>query len=98
MQELEPRTGIRVAKSISFGGDWIVLFDSYEIGKRGYCSNLQRVDGNGTVLWTAQLPSSTDVFSDVDFRDDSLVAWSWDGYRVTLDTETGSILTKIFTK
>lgn len=76
----------------------IVLLDPDQ--KNGIFQNLVAVDVNGCILWKAELPDSTggDVYLDVNFQGDLLVAHSWSGFKVVIDPESGRILSKEFTK
>lgn len=67
-------------------------------GRADLDSNLVRITPYGQVVWRASLPSSSDVYVDVRLEGDALVANTWDGYFVVLDTETGESTRKEFVK
>jgi hypothetical protein len=41
---------------------------------------------------------SSDIFTDVDWRDGHLVAWTWECFKITVDQETGKPIEVLFTK
>jgi len=76
----------------------IVLLDPDQ--RKGTFRNLIAMDTNGYILWKAELPDPLggDVYLDVSLQDDFLVAHSWSGFKVIIDTKSGRILSKKFTK
>ena len=52
----------------------------------------------GDVVWAASTPGSSDIFTDVDWRDERLVAWTWECFKITVDQETGRPVDVLFTK
>ena len=64
----------------------------------GSFRNLQRIDENGSVIWEAELPDiGADAYVEMAVRDRQLVGWSWSGYRVEINWDTGKIESQIFT-
>jgi hypothetical protein len=77
----------------------LVLYDwiSYE----GFRSpqNLELHESSGNIIWAAKPPDdSADCFVRVRLDGDTIVANSFSAWMVTLDKQTGKILTKVFTK
>ncbi len=92
-----------VIKSIALPGtsDAIVLWKAVHNrhnARNDY--NLVRLDSRGEIIWTAQLPELTnpDDFVDVSFHGNVLAANTWSCFLVTLDVNTGKLLTSAFTK
>ena len=52
----------------------------------------------GTVVWAASAPGSSDIFTDVAWRDGRLVVWTWECFMITVDSETGKPVDTLFTK
>ena len=90
--------GVRVSKALSCGDDHIVLLDYQEASQSKVWANLRRVRSTGDIVWAASTPSSSDIFTDVDWRDGRLVAWTWECFMITVDQETGRPVEVTFTK
>lgn len=77
-----------------------VVLLKYSEKKYGSFENLLLLTQDGTVLWRAELPtsSSTDAYVDFELRNSRLFANSWSCYRVEIDMRTGRILNREFTK
>jgi outer membrane protein assembly factor BamB len=59
------------------------------------------IDREGKVLWRAPLPTSLsfDTFTAIELVDDSrITAYSWSGYLLEIDAESGTVLSSTFTK
>ncbi|MFF2347692.1 hypothetical protein [Pseudarthrobacter sp. NPDC058119] len=79
---------------------FLVLLDYMEMGE-GPAHNLARISEVGAIVWTADLPEtgSSECYLSMDLSDDGTVlANTWNGYRVTLDSVTGKVLGMEFTK
>jgi hypothetical protein len=94
----ERATGIRVSKTLPCGDDYIVLLDSDQASRSKLWANLRRVKSAGAVVWATSAPSSSDIFTDVAWRDGHLVAWTWQCSMITVDQETGKPVDVLFTK
>jgi len=94
----ERATGVRVSKTLPCGDDHIVLLDYYQASQAKLWANLRRVNSSGTVVWAASTPSSSDIFTDVAWRDGHLVTWTWECFMITVDQETGKPVDVLFTK
>ena len=94
----ERATGVHVSKTLPCGDDHIVLLDYYQASQSKLWANLRRVDSAGTVVWAASAPGSSDIFTDIAWRDQRLVVWTWEGFMITVDQETGKPVDVIFTK
>lgn len=65
----------------------------------GNYQNVLKCDVNGNVLWRAELPEGPeDVYVEIEWKENQLVAYSFSCYQVVLDIETGKILSKVWTK
>ncbi len=53
-----------------------------------------------TLVWRAELPKGTmpECYVGVDVTGEIITGWTWICYRVTLNRQTGKILTEVFTK
>jgi hypothetical protein len=97
--ELHQRaTGVSVAKVLPCEGDYIVLLDYHQASQVRLWANLRRARSNGDVVWAASTPSSSDMFTDVEWRDGRLIAWTWECFMITLDPGTGQFVEKVCTK
>jgi hypothetical protein len=79
----------------------VVLFDpGANLSKFGQFPNLVAVRRDGSVFWTAELPSSTtgECYYKVRGADDEITAYSFGSYIVQIDPLTGRILSKEFVK
>jgi hypothetical protein len=95
---LERATGVRVSKTLPCGDDHIVLLDYYQASQSKLWANLRRVKSAGDVVWASSAPGSSDIFTNVDWRGGRLVAWTWEGFMITVDQETGKPVDLLFTK
>ena len=94
----ERATGVHVSKTLPCGDDHIVLLDYYQASQSKLWANLRRVNSAGTLVWAASAPGSSDIFTDIAWRDGHLVAWTWECFMITVDQETGKPVDVIFTK
>jgi hypothetical protein len=86
-----------VTQVLSKGNRLIIREDSYRF-PQGH-SNVYCLNQELELLWTAELPSPTDVYANaVIDRGISLECASWEGWDCVLDPETGKIIRKAFTK
>lgn len=90
VEEVEP---------VSDASHAIVLLD-YMSGSLGPFENLVCVDCDGSLVWQAELPStsSTEAYVSFELAYGRLTANSWSGYSVELDPRTGKLITSTFTK
>ena len=74
---------------LSDADDCIVLLD-----QRGEepTRNIIRVTANGAVVWRASAPPVPGGYIDLRVENGSLLASSWSGYLIRLDTKTGATL------
>jgi hypothetical protein len=85
---------ISVALPIPETTDLIVLCDPN--GVVGVPENVVRCTATGEIVWTATREFG--VYVGVEWKDGALSADTWDGYRLTLNPETGHVRSKQFTK
>jgi hypothetical protein len=91
-------TGVRVSKVLPCEDDYIVLLDYYGASQARLWANLRRLRSDGGVVWAASTPSPSDMFTDVEWYDGRLTAWTWECFMITVDPKTGRLLEKVFTK
>ena len=60
--------------------------------------NLLSIERTGAIAWKAELPASHDSFIAFESKPDGLHAWTWNGWRLKLDSSTGRILERTFVK
>jgi hypothetical protein len=78
-------------------GEKIVLLDWGEQSPKFV--NMQKIDSEGTVLWTATPDHPLEgVWTDVKFEGSILTAYNAAGYSDTIDYRTGRILRRVFVK
>jgi hypothetical protein len=94
----ERATGVRVSKTLPCADDYIVLLDYEQASRSKLWANLRRLKSTGELVWAASTPSSSDIFTDVDWCDGRLVASTWECFKITVDQETGRPVDVLFTK
>jgi len=67
--------------------DKIVLFDFTHP-----FANVLRCNSTGSILWQAELPTENDVYSNIEWKNQSLCAFSRSCIYVALDVDTGKII------
>lgn len=64
--------------------------------------NLIRTDASGSEMWRAEPTffgsGQEDCFTQFERQGEGLVAWTWSGYRVSVNLGTGAVQTLEFTK
>ena len=88
-----------IADAFEIGDIVIVLIDAPAVIKHGQFQNLLAFDRLGRRLWTADLPTTNtgDTYYAIGSRD-PLVALSTQSFDCEIDTTTGHIMRKTFTK
>jgi len=78
----------------------IILLDRSQESRPRSFQNLIMIDCQGNVIWRAELPdtSGPDAYVTASLQGQTLVANSWSCFRVTIDLQTGKILSQKFTK
>jgi hypothetical protein len=93
--------GYPVKEAVALPGadDCIVLYP-YMSSQQRIFDNLVRCRCDGSVVWRAELPETSewDAYVAVQLGKDGLTANSWSCWYVTLDPDTGRILSARFTK
>jgi len=64
----------------------------------GGFQNLVRVRPDGSIAWRAELPESDDKYVHAKLVEGRVFAYSYGGYDVEIDLETGRILRRVFSK
>jgi hypothetical protein len=91
----------RIDRAVAVGPVVAVLYDpDASDGTVGVFENLVAINRDWGVEWTATVPGSTtgDCFVDVDEDLGQLVATSWSGWRVRIDSTTGTTVDREFVK
>jgi hypothetical protein len=64
--------------------------------------DILRLTAEGGQVWVAELPTNDheDGYTAIDYHENSgkLYAWSWSCWHVEIDTATGKIVERVFTK
>jgi hypothetical protein len=92
--------GVPIVTSISVADsdDVIVLLD-YMGGPKNF-RNVLRVARSGDIVWRAELPdrSGPEAYVSLELGSDGLVGYSWSGYSVVLEVDSGRITRSEFVK
>ena len=67
----------------------------------GTVNNITCFHPDGRVAWKPEMPIPADAgdsWVEIERRGDSLLAWTWSCYCCEIDTHTGKLLSKRFTK
>jgi hypothetical protein len=89
------------AKRIGISGspDFIQLIAYDSFGAPRQFRNLSRCSTSGESVWIAELPTSSgDAYVDAAIEGTRVIAWSWSGYRVEMNIESGTIESSEFTR
>jgi hypothetical protein len=60
--------------------------------------NLFCIERDGTVVWTAKLYQPIDRFVEAELGEEGLIAGTWRCIRVTMNPQTGEVLSEVLTK
>jgi len=90
--------GYPVERAEVFEREQVIVLLKYWTKEYGAFQNLLSLKADGKALWHAELPSSGDAYVDFEVSDGKLFANSWSCCRVEIDTQTGKILDRQFTK
>ncbi len=76
----------------------IVLLDPSQESRT--FQNIICIDFKGSIAWEADLPGSNagDVYLRVLYLDNCIIAYSWSGFKVELDSQSGDIVSREFVK
>lgn len=95
MKSIKP-ISTKVEKTIEISEERIVVLEDY-YGFEGI-SNIYCIE-NDCIIWFAEKSQLNDIFVNMIKSDvESIYAFTWNGYRVEINTQTGIILDVIFTK
>jgi len=78
------------------GTDDCIVIVEYQQGD--VHNNVFRVGPDGEIVWRAESAPEYGAYTDVKVEGDHISAYSWSGYRVTLDWARGTIIDKLFVK
>jgi hypothetical protein len=88
---------IRTAIPMDEGACCVLLIDP-DASDRSAFKNLLCINVNGQPTWIAELPTSPDVLLDVSLSSEGLIAHTWSGIQVLLDSNYGGELDRKFNK
>jgi hypothetical protein len=88
------------ATALRFADDGLALYHYYRPDHPyGEFRNLVRVRPDGSIVWRAELPGSDDKYVNAKLAAEGrLSAYSYRGYEVEIDLDTGRIVSKRFSK
>jgi len=90
-------TAIKSAFAIDGGRRCILLLDP-DANKSSVFENLLCIDQQGKPIWTARLPTSSDVFVCIDPKAEGIWANTWSGFKVLIDEYSGAEIKRAFVK
>lgn len=79
------------------GQNCVVLLDP-GAGDRLVFENLLCIDCDGTIIWAAKLPSMPDCFVGMDRKPNGILANTFSGFLILMDSETGAELESKYVK
>lgn len=82
-----------IEEIIPFKTGYLIREDYYKFEGK---SNLYFIE-NDKIIWFAELPKEDDVYTEFRLDVESIIAWTWSGFMVKLNT-TGKIISSEFTK
>jgi hypothetical protein len=88
---------VQVALPLPGGARCVVLL-AYDARENKAFKNLFCIDRDGTIIWTAELYQPIDEFVEAELGEEGLIAQTWSGLRVTMNPETGQVISQVFTK
>jgi hypothetical protein len=89
--------GTRIVQLLPVADNVMVLEDYY--GFPQHLSNLYCLNSTFRSVWSAELPGATDGYvGPMEERNGNIRCNSWNGWPCTIDTSTGRILQRMFTK
>jgi len=87
------------ATAIRFAEDGLALYHYYRPDHPyGGFQNLVRVAPDGSIVWRAELPERDDKYVNANLVGGRVSAYSWSGFDVEIDVDTGMIVSKRFSK
>lgn len=90
---------VQWAAAIPNSSDGLALYHYYRPDHPyGAFETLVRVRPDGSIVWRAELPETSDVYVTAGLTNGRLFARSYGCYDVEINIETGKIVTKQFTK
>src|SRR3954468_4358644 len=91
--------GMKVIAALPIDDDskCLILLDTVA-SKEPTFENLLCVERDGNVAWKAELPQSHDAFVSFENTAEGLIANTWSGYRVRLNSATGKLIERHFVK
>jgi hypothetical protein len=92
--------GIPIAKAAVLEGEMrcLVLLDPHNRPEQRRFQNLFCISCNGETIWTAPLPETHDAYAYFRLSGERIMANSYSGFLVTLETNTGRVVDQVFTK
>ena len=91
-------TSINFIKLSSLFDSLYILYDYYKFESKLIESNLIKVDLSGKIIWSAEQKDKNDSFTYFDYIDNVLIAYSWGGWSIKINENTGEIANAHWTK
>ncbi len=86
----------KIDKIIQIGEVYIILEDYYKFEG---ISNLYSIDKNNNIIWFAEIPIENDKYVNINIFNNSIIeSTTWNGFKVHIDTQSGKIINKIYSK
>jgi hypothetical protein len=89
---------VEVALPLPGGARCVILLDRFPPVRPKDFKNLFCITRDGTVVWTAKLYQTHDSFVEAELGEEGLIAGTWSCIRVTMNPQTGEVLSEVFTK
>jgi hypothetical protein len=91
--------GCPVQSAIATEDDRVIVLWDRLAKSYGSKDNLLLLDIRGQIIWRAELPeSSSDSYTQFEYSNGRLSAFSWSCHRVEIDMKTGKIFHRVFTQ
>jgi hypothetical protein len=91
-------SGIPVGQALRLADGYVVSLDYYASSRTKLWGNLFRVRDDGSRAWELEAPRLPDVFVKIEIQNGKLTAWTWSGYRHSVDIDSGQIEQSVFVK
>ena len=89
---------VEVALPLPGGARCVIVLDRFPPIRPKAFQNLFCIERDGTVVWTAKLYDVHDSFVDAELGEEGLIAYTSSCFRVTMNPETGQVISDEFVK
>jgi hypothetical protein len=83
---------------ISDNNNMYILLDYYEFDVKKYISNFLCINNNLDIKWHAELLNKEDIYSGLGKTGKDIIGYTWNGWKCTINKDTGKIVDTLFTK